>query len=59
MLVLGGIGVGEIKVFEVLTVSRLGVRPELANLLMLLPVIAGGLIFPFYWRRASAARGPQ
>lgn len=59
MVVLGGIGVGEIKVFELLMVSRLGVRTEVANLLMLLPVIAGGLVFAFYWRRASAAGVPR
>jgi hypothetical protein len=35
---------------------RYGVRPRIAELLTLLPIAAGGLVFAVYWRRASASR---
>ena len=35
---------------------RHGVRPRIAELLTLLPIAAGGLVFVVYWRRASASR---
>ena len=59
MVVLGGMIVGETRLIEQLMVSRLGVSPKVADLLMLLPFIAGGLLFAFYWRRASEVRSQQ
>jgi hypothetical protein len=56
LVVLAGVFVGETKLIEQLMVGRMGVRPKIADLLMLLPIIAGVLVFAFYWRRASAAR---
>ncbi len=53
---LGLMLLAEIWAIEHLMVSRLGVRAKVANVLAFLPVIAGGLVFAFYWRRASAAR---
>jgi hypothetical protein len=43
----------ETTVIEHIMVRRLDVRPRIANLLAFLPVIAGALVFAFYWRRAS------
>jgi hypothetical protein len=48
MVVLAGIFVGEIKVTENLMVSRFGWSPKAANILLLVPVITGGLVFAFY-----------
>jgi hypothetical protein len=47
------------KVIEVLMISRMGIQPNLAGLLAFLPAIAGGLVFVFYWRRASAKQPRQ
>jgi amino acid transporter len=38
---------------------RHGVRPRVAELLTLLPIAAGGLVFAVYWRRASSSRVRQ
>jgi hypothetical protein len=53
--ILGAMVTAETIAIEHLMV-RLGVRSGVANILSLMPVIAGGLLFAFYWRRASAAR---
>jgi hypothetical protein len=55
IIVPGAVIQAEGKVFEYLMVTRLGVPPDVANPLMLLPLIAGLLVFVFYWRRASPA----
>lgn len=56
IVVLSAMIQAETTVIERLMVRRLGVGPKLANLLALLPVILGALVFAFYLRKASAAR---
>jgi len=55
VVVLGAMTKAEANAIEQLMV-RGGVRPRIADLLMLLPIIAGGLAFAVYWRRASATQ---
>ena len=45
----------ETRVIGLLLIGWMGLQPNVANVLSLLPVIAGGLVFVFYLRRASAA----
>jgi hypothetical protein len=54
-IILAAITEAEAKTIEHLMVQH-GVRPRIADLLTLLPIIAGGLVFAVYWRRASGAR---
>jgi hypothetical protein len=49
----------ESKVIEGLIISLVGIQPNLAGLLAAVPAIAGGLVFVFYWRRASAKQVRQ
>jgi hypothetical protein len=58
VLILGAFLKAEVTLIEHIMV-RWGARPRVADLLMLLPLIAGGLVFAVYWRRASAARVRQ
>ena len=59
MFVLAPITAAEIKVIEGLMISRMGLQPNVAGLLAALPPIAGGLVFVFYWRKASVERARQ
>jgi hypothetical protein len=57
--VLATITAAESEVIEGLMISRMGIQPKLAGLLAALPAIAGGLVFVFYWRKASVKRVRQ
>lgn len=57
-IILGAMMTGYASAIQDILVGR-GVRPGVAYLLALLPIIAGGLVFAVYWRRASAARVQQ
>jgi hypothetical protein len=59
VVILGALMKAEANAIEHLMVLWGGVRPRVADLLMLLPIIAGWLVFAVYWRRASAARVRQ
>jgi hypothetical protein len=59
MVVLGVMILAETTVIERLMIRWIGLKPNVAKLLAVLPIIAGGLVFVFYWRRASAERVRQ
>ena len=58
MFILGVMTLAETRVIGVLLIGWMGLQPNVANALSLLPVIAGGLVFGFYWRRASGTTPP-
>jgi hypothetical protein len=56
MFLLSALTLAETRVIGLLIIGWMGLQPSVANALSLLPVIAAGLVFAFYWRRASDKR---
>ena len=52
MFLLAVIILAETRVIALLLIGWMGLQPSVANGLSFLPVIAGGLVFGFYWRKA-------